>query len=104
MLAGVASRRCIRCHSHEGEPRVPRRAWTRISTPRLNSFLLAPLAKAAGGTQMCGKIVFKDTNDPDYQAILRTFDPVLTRLKQTPRMDMAGARPAACLRGNDSEL
>ncbi|MBT3382045.1 MAG: hypothetical protein HN742_26040 [Lentisphaerae bacterium] len=104
VLAGVASRRCIRCHSHEGEPRVPRRAWTRISTPRLNSFLLAPLAKAAGGTQMCGKIVFKDTNDPDYQAILRTFDPVLTRLKQTPRMDMAGARPAACLRGNDSEL
>lgn len=32
--------------------------------------------------------------DPDYQAILRTFGPALAMLKDRPRMDMPGARPA----------
>ena len=56
--------------------------------PEKNSFLLAPLAKAAGGTQKCGKPVFASTADPDYQKILRTFDPIHVLLKQRPRADM----------------
>jgi hypothetical protein len=60
----------------------------------LNSFLLAPLAKDAGGSGACGKAVFASTADPDYQAILRLFDPVLAELRARPRTDMAGAKPA----------
>ncbi|MHB1308217.1 MAG: HzsA-related protein, partial [Limisphaerales bacterium] len=87
-LADVASRRCAGCH--EGG-RIPRQFWTRITNPHLNDFLLAPLAKEAGGSGRCGAAVFTSANDPDYQAILRTFDPILAALRERPRMDMAGA-------------
>ena len=39
--------------------------------------------------------VFASTADPDYQAILETFEPVLAELRVRPRMDMPGAQPAA---------
>jgi hypothetical protein len=90
-LAEVAVRRCATCH--EGG-RVPRQFWTRLQNPQRNPFLLAPLSADAGGWGKCGPGVFADTNDPDYQAILRTFDPVLELLQKRPRMDMPGARPA----------
>jgi hypothetical protein len=90
-LADVGRRRCAECHA-EGKPR--RQFWTRIANPQLNSFLAAPLAKEAGGSGRCGATVFASTSDPDYQAILRTFDHVLAELHARPRMDMAGARAA----------
>jgi len=90
VLADVARRRCSQCHRGG---RIPRRVWTRITHPELNNFLLAPLAKAAGGTEKCGRPVFTSTEDPDYQAILATFTPVLEELKRRPRMDMPGASP-----------
>ena len=85
-LHEVATRRCVSCHK-EG---VPRKFYTRVMKPEKNNFLLAPLAKEAGGTQKCGKAVFAATDDPDYQKILRTFTPVHELLKQRPRPDMAG--------------
>ncbi len=91
VLSDVAARRCAHCH--EGG-RIPRREWTRITEPHLNNFLLAPLAKSAGGTQKCGEAVFKGKDDPDYRAMLATFDPVLEMLRKRPRMDMPGGRPA----------
>jgi hypothetical protein len=90
-LASVSQRRCAGCHK---EGRFKREFWTRITNPQMNSFLLAPLAKAAGGSQACGQAVFAGTDDPDYQAILRTFEPVTRMLQARPRMDMPGARPA----------
>jgi hypothetical protein len=89
-LAEVAARRCAGCH--EGG-RIPRPFWTRITNPQLNRFLLAPLARAAGGTEACGRAVFASTSDPDYQAVLKTFTPALKEMAERPRMDMAGARP-----------
>jgi len=91
-LAEVARRRCAECHKNA---KIPRRVWTRITEPEMNTFLLAPLARAADGTQRCGKAVFESRNDPDYRAILATFGPVQAQLTQTPRMDMPGAKPAA---------
>ncbi len=85
ILKGVSARRCATCH----EQGVPRKVWTRITNPHLNNFLLAPLAKAAGGTEQCGKAVFQSTADPDYEAILETFGDVTRLLEKTPRMDMA---------------
>lgn len=91
VLADVAARRCAECHNNG---KIPRRVWTRITEPELNNFLVAPLAKAGGGNEKCGKPVFESKDDPDYQAILRTFLPDQEMLAQVPRMDMPGARPA----------
>jgi hypothetical protein len=90
-LADVAKRRCQECHAGG---KIPRPFWTRVVNPELNSFLLAPLAKEAGGSGACGRAVFASPADPDYLAILRTFDPVLADLYVRPRTDMAGAKPA----------
>jgi hypothetical protein len=91
VLSDVGKRRCGQCHD-KGE--IPRRVWTRVTEPELNNFLLAPLAKAAGGSEKCRTAVFADAADPDYQAILATFETTTAMLKQTPRMDMPGGRPA----------
>jgi hypothetical protein len=91
-LTEVAARRCSECHQ---QGQVPRRFWTRITNPHRNDFLMAPLAQEAGGSGHCGKDVFISTADPDYQAILQTFEPVLSELRARPRMDMPGAKPAA---------
>jgi hypothetical protein len=90
-LAEIAKRRCVECHK---DGKVPRQFWTRITNPQMNDFLLAPLAKAAGGREACGKAVFQNAMDTDYQAILKTFQGVEKSLKDRPRMDMPGARPA----------
>ncbi len=92
-LADVAKRRCADCHKPDsrGRIRLPRKVYTRITNPRLNTFLTAPLSRSAGGTEACGKIVFKTTDDPDYQAILKTFRPIAELIEKTPRMDMPGA-------------
>ncbi|MBI5396314.1 MAG: hypothetical protein HZA91_13540, partial [Verrucomicrobia bacterium] len=85
-LSEVAARRCAACHQGS----LPRKFYTRVLKPEKNSFLLAPLAAEAGGTQKCGQPIFASTDDPDYQRILRTFTPIHTLLKQSPRPDMEG--------------
>ena len=42
--------------------------------PACSSILLAPLAKEAGGCGRCGKPVFQDKSDPDYQKILASIE------------------------------
>lgn len=88
-LKDVAERRCGGCH----EDGVPRRVWTRVTEPEFNDFLMAPLAKDAGGRETCGQAIFVSKDDPDYRAILRTFESELIALRETPRMDMPGAIP-----------
>ncbi|MFH1919031.1 MAG: hypothetical protein ABIP48_03970 [Planctomycetota bacterium] len=85
-LAEVASRRCASCH----QDGIPRKFYTRVMHPENNNFLLAPLSEKAGGTQRCGNPVFLSTNDPDYQKILKTFEPIHALLKERPRADMEG--------------
>jgi hypothetical protein len=90
-LADLGKRRCAECHK---EGKFPRREWVRITQPEFNPFLVAPLAKSAGGSQKCGKAVFQDKNDPDYRAVLALFKPVEEMLQRRPRMDMPGGQPA----------
>jgi hypothetical protein len=92
VLAEVAARRCAGCHDGG---KIPRRDWVRITEPELNPFLLAPLARDAGGSGHCGEAIFADRNDPDYQAILATFEPITKMISRRPRMDMQGGQPAA---------
>jgi len=91
-LADVARRRCATCHKGG---RIPRRVWTRITEPKFNPFLVAPLAKSAGGSETCGRAVFTSADDPDYKAILKTFEPIRKMLEANPRLDMVGGKPAA---------
>lgn len=111
VLAEVAERRCASCHEeasprHHGSQQLqggvgwhrkmaaPRHEWTRIMRPEMNDFLLAPLAKSAGGTERCGKAVFESKDDPDYQKVLATFEPVNEMLRNTPRIDMPNGVPS----------
>ena len=88
-LASVAGRRCASCHATG----VPREVWTRIENPQSNRFLMAPLARSAGGSEACGKAIFQNTSDADYQVILKTFEPVTQAMKEKPRIDMPGGVP-----------
>ena len=90
ILAEVANRRCAGCHTNAQQTAadIPREFYVRVTNPRLNNFLTAPLAKSAGGTQACSRPVFQSTTDPDYQAIMNTFKPIHKTLTETPRMDM----------------
>jgi hypothetical protein len=89
VLADVAARRCVSCHADDqGEPAVPRTFFLRVTRPELNDFLLAPLARSAGGTEACGRAVFASKQDPDYQAIITTFKPIHDLLAENPREDM----------------
>ena len=93
ILDEVAVRRCVSCHPGG----VPRTFYTRILGPEKNNFLLAPLAKSAGGTEACGRAVFLSRDDPDYRRILATFDPVRKLLRERPREDMIGCMEPPCL-------
>jgi hypothetical protein len=90
VLKQVSERRCASCH----KTGAPSRGFVRITNPALNDFLLAPLAKSAGGRESCGKAVFQSQDDPDYQALLKLFDPIRLALQSRPRMDMPGAKAA----------
>lgn len=90
-LSAVVEKRCRECHT---DGNIRRREWTRITEPEYNNFLLAPLARTAGGTEKCGRPVFENKDDPDYQSILATLKPLEEQLRKVPRMDMPGAKPA----------
>jgi len=92
VLADVAKRRWISCDSQHGRPSIPRRRWVRVTNPHLNDFLLAPLVKRAGGTERCGRAVFANTEDPDYQAILEKFEAAKELLSDPPRADLQQPR------------
>ncbi len=87
----VASRRCVACHKQKNNTSVfsyPGCFAVRLDHPEANRFLRAPLAKAAGGAETCGRAIFADANDPDYQKLLRTFDLLKPQQEKNPRQDM----------------
>jgi len=90
VFASVTERRCASCHQPGGAAAdTPMRKWyLRVTEPEKNTFLRAPLAKAAGGLGNCGSNVFQTKDDPDYQALLNTFQPIHELLAKTPRYDM----------------
>ncbi len=92
VLDDVAARRCAGCHASG----VPRTFYTRMLEPERNSFLLAPLARSAGGTEACGRPVFPSRDDPDYRRILDAFRPIQELLKARPRADMEGFVEPPC--------
>jgi hypothetical protein len=119
--AAVIQRRCAGCHQGHGKlPRSlsdelglsfwrfqlddPRLKHSRhivfnLSRPDKSLMLLAPLAKSAGGLQLCGgadqpsPAVFADPGEPDYQKLLQMVETGRHNLETIKRFDMPGFRP-----------
>jgi hypothetical protein len=73
-----------------------------LSRPEKSLVLLAPLARAAGGYQICrgpqtpaasGSPIFADRTDPDYRTLLAMCEAGRRRLNEVKRFDMPGFRP-----------
>jgi mono/diheme cytochrome c family protein len=88
------------------EPQIPqsRHIVFNLSLPEQSLMLLGPLSKKAGGYGACREmlpdgsvgepvVVFKDTNDPDYQSILALIEAGKTKLAEVKRFDMPGFHP-----------
>ncbi len=68
-------------------------ALCNLDHPEKSLLLRAPLAKTAGGLALCGKTVFADTADPDYQEVFAAIRDASQRLAHHKRFDMPGFRP-----------
>jgi mono/diheme cytochrome c family protein len=84
-LAAAHAKRCATCHQ-PGE--VSRLDWVDWRDPRRSRFLTAPLAREAGGRGRCSPIVYRDTADLDYQALLHLLDAATHRTRTQPRRDV----------------
>ena len=64
-----------------------------LSRPEASLILLAPLAKAAGGYESCGRAVFATRADDDYGKVLVGIAEAGRKLAAIKRFDMPGFRP-----------
>jgi len=109
-LDAIVERRCLGCHGsaanlgkrHEkGRVNLPKHCWKlyNLSHPEKSMILMAPLAKTAGGYEWCRAkagppaAAFRDSEDPDYQAILRAVQAAKARQEKAGRFDLPGFRP-----------
>jgi len=84
-LNDVHKRQCASCHGGNALATVFRMRLPAEQTRALR----APLAKAAGGDETCGKPVFPSTGHPDYQKLLAAY----SEIAANPRVDMRDSRP-----------
>jgi hypothetical protein len=73
--------------------RVSRHMLYNLSRPEKSILLLAPLARSAGGYELCKGAVFNDTSDPDYKTILASVEASKQGLAEMKRFDMPDFRP-----------
>ena len=67
----------------------------RFTNVEMNAFLLAPLAKSAGGRATGDKVYFKSKDDPNYKELLAILKEAKAAVDKTPRMDMPGGKAIA---------
>ena len=116
--AQVVKTRCSGCHDkvlplplafsdnlnippwHDQPGYVARHLIYNLTRPEKSLILLAPLAKKAGGLELCkpkeseeAAPVFADTKDPDYQKILAMCRAGKRQLDKIKRFDMPDFRP-----------
>jgi cytochrome c553 len=120
--AAVIDASCTSCHANNGPPPIPRSLsdergasfWQpnipdhshvtsrhlvfNLSHPEKSLLLLAPLARNAGGYQLCGKPgdptpVISSTSDPAYQTLLSMVTAGRSQLESITRFDMPAFKP-----------
>ncbi len=84
-IAAVHAKRCQACHKPAD---VTRLSWIDLRQPDRSLFLIAPLAKPAGGTGKCSEAVYSDTGDADYQAVCTLVRKAVEKAWQLPRRDL----------------
>ena len=108
----VVRKRCWTCHATPGtigdgtairfhkkdDPRnrrsgrFSRHIIFNLTRPEKSVYLMAPLAKEAGGLGLCtnaqGKAVFASTDDPGYKTLLALVEDAKSILDSDPRFDM----------------
>ena len=106
----IVQRRCLACHGSvanlgqrhiKGRVNLPKHCWNlyNLSHPEKSMILMASLAKEAGGYEWCKTKdgqpagVFRDIQDPDYQAILKAVQMAKERQEKIGRFDVPGFRP-----------
>jgi len=93
----VLNSRCASCHRKGKDWRFGQHgsylSCTNLTRPEKSLMLLAPLAKKAGGLELCGKSIFADTKDPGYQAMLAGIHVGAKQLAEGKRFDMPGFCP-----------
>lgn len=82
-----------RCGTYEYGEAPPHQSLCNLTRPGKSLLLQAPLSEHSGGLGLCGKDVFANTADRDYQAILATIVTAADQLARHKRFDMPGFRP-----------
>jgi mono/diheme cytochrome c family protein len=83
-LHAVFDKRCAGCHGQD-RGRMERIRFLEVEK---SPAWLAPLAKAAGGTEKCGQAVFADREDPEAKAMLEALHQLAEEIRTNPREDM----------------
>ena len=94
-------RRCASCHGNDfyTQNSGQHHTWINLTHPEWSRVLTAPLAKTAGGLELCKPKenrqpnMFADKADPDFQTMLAAIEQGKKELYARPRMDMPNASP-----------
>ena len=76
-------------------PKTLKRPLVNLSHPDDSRILTAPLARAAGGLELCGKPIWGSRDAPAYRAALRVVQGWHDGLAARPREDMPGFVPCS---------
>ena len=91
-LTTLHERRCATCHKVGDLARLD---WIDLREPAHSLFLVGPLAKEAGGTEKCGRVVYASAADENYLAVRRLVEAAVNRAWEKPRRDVFSLeRPA----------
>ena len=100
-LTNSFNTKCAACHGELDRRQNRHSTWVNLTHPEFSRMLNAPLAKSAGGLELCQSkngrqpFRFKDKTDPDYRAMLGWITEGKEILRSKPRMDMPGAVAAS---------
>jgi hypothetical protein len=85
IITDVHKRRCSSCHEAS---EISRADWVDIYEPGQSLFLVAPLAKTAGGTQGCSEVTYKNRQDQDHAMLLQLVRAAVGKAWANPRRDL----------------
>lgn len=86
LVTEVSARRCADCHD---AAQVSGAEWIDLRDASKAGFLRAPLARSAGGSEVCGRAVYETRGDPDYRRVLAAVEAALEEVWARPRRDVA---------------
>jgi hypothetical protein len=88
LLEGIARVHRTRCASCHEVGAVTRADWINLARPEQSLFLLAPLAREAGGRGACEKPPYANRDDADYIKVLDLVESAVLRAVTYPRRDL----------------